>query len=62
MANDKKPVEADKDGFVSIFDGKTLTGWRLVPAETARAWTVSDGMIVHFKDIRLKILKYIAPD
>ena len=35
-----------KDGFVSIFDGKTLKGWEATPAKTAPAWTVRDGMIV----------------
>ena len=37
---------AGKDGFVSIFDGKTLKGWEAMPARTAPAWTVQDGMIV----------------
>ncbi len=37
---------ADKDGFISIFDGKTLKGWEAMPAKTASAWTVQDGMIV----------------
>jgi hypothetical protein len=37
---------ADKEGFISIFDGKTLKGWEAMPAETAPAWTVNDGMIV----------------
>ncbi|KPK41499.1 MAG: hypothetical protein AMJ65_09325 [Phycisphaerae bacterium SG8_4] len=45
-ANEKKLVETDEDGFVSIFDGKTLKGWRALPPETAPAWTVTDGMIV----------------
>lgn len=36
----------DKGGFVSIFDGKTLKGWEVMPAKTAPAWTVKDGMIV----------------
>ena len=47
-ANEKKLVETgkDKDGFVSIFDGKTLKGWQALPAKTAPAWTVTDGMIV----------------
>ena len=49
--------KANEDGFMSIFDGKTLSGWEAMPAKTAAAWTVNDGMIVHFKDIRLKILK-----
>ena len=37
---------ADKDGFVSIFDGQTLKGWEATPAKTAPAWTVNKGMIV----------------
>ena len=45
-ANEKKLAQADKDGFVSIFDGKTLKGWEALPAKTAPAWTVQDGMIV----------------
>ena len=32
--------------FVKIFDGKTLDGWEVMPAKTAPAWTVKDGMIV----------------
>jgi len=35
-----------KNGFVSIFDGKTLEGWEAMPANSAVAWTVKDGMIV----------------
>lgn len=37
---------AGKDGFVSMFDGKSLKGWEATPARTAGAWTVKDGMIV----------------
>ena len=37
---------ADKDGFIPIFDGKTLKGWEATPAKTAPAWTVKKGMIV----------------
>ena len=37
---------SEKDGFVSMFDGKTLKGWEATPARTAGAWTVKDGMIV----------------
>ena len=37
---------ADKDGFISIFDGKTLKGWEATPAKTSPAWTVKEGMIV----------------
>ena len=45
-ADKKEPAEAGEDGFVSIFDGKTLSGWEAMPAMTAPAWTVKDGMIV----------------
>ena len=38
--------ETPRDGFVSIFDGRTLKGWEAMPVETAPAWTVKDGMIV----------------
>jgi hypothetical protein len=37
---------AGKDGFISIFDGKTLKGWEAMPARTAPDWTVKDGLIV----------------
>ena len=37
---------ADKDRFISIFDGKTLKGWEATPAKPAPAWTVKKGMIV----------------
>ena len=36
---------SEKDGFVSMFAGKTLKGWEATPARTAGAWTVKDGMI-----------------
>jgi hypothetical protein len=40
----KLPV--DKDGFISLFDGKTLTGWRGYGMDAApKAWTVEDGAI-----------------
>jgi hypothetical protein len=35
-----------RDGFVSLFDGKTLDGWHAVPNESASDWTVRDGAIV----------------
>ena len=37
---------AAKDGFIFIFDGKTLNGWEATPLKTAPAWTVQGGMIV----------------
>ncbi|MHC4631655.1 MAG: 3-keto-disaccharide hydrolase [Planctomycetota bacterium] len=36
----------DADGFTSIFDGKTLSGWRAVPRESASDWSVRNGAIV----------------
>ncbi len=36
----------DAAGFTSIFDGKTLDGWTVIPAKTAKAWQVEDGSIV----------------
>ncbi|MHC4249255.1 MAG: 3-keto-disaccharide hydrolase [Planctomycetota bacterium] len=44
--HEKRPAKANRDGFVSIFDGQTLKGWQASPAKTAPAWTVRDGMIV----------------
>ena len=39
-------ADAKPEGFIKIFDGKTLDGWEAMPAKTAPAWTVEDGMIV----------------
>jgi hypothetical protein len=36
--------EADKDGWISLFDGKTLAGWRA--NERPEQWQVKDGAIV----------------
>ena len=33
-------------GFVSMFDGKSLAGWSVMPAKAAKAWTVEKGLIV----------------
>lgn len=38
--------KAAGDGFVSIFDGKTLKGWEEMPAVDTKAWEVKDGVIV----------------
>ncbi|MEM7387762.1 MAG: DUF1080 domain-containing protein [Verrucomicrobiota bacterium] len=39
-------TQADKaDGFVPIFDGRTLDHWRTEPATGPVAWTVKDGVI-----------------
>lgn len=37
---------ADDVGFVSMFDGKTLTGWTVAPPAAKQEWTVEDGVIV----------------
>ena len=42
----KRVGQADSDGFVSVFDGKTLDGWRAAPKESASDWTVRDGAIL----------------
>ena len=39
-------TEKDEAGFVSMFDGKTLEGWTVMPAKASKAWTVEKGMIV----------------
>src|SRR5262245_4728447 len=37
--------EEKKDGWVQLFDGKTLKGWKVFPEGTGE-WTVEDGAIV----------------
>ncbi len=38
--------QTTKDGFVPIFDAKTLDGWHAVPEESAPDWSVDEGVIV----------------
>jgi len=38
--------QSGRDGFVRLFDGKTLTGWNVEPKTKASDWTVRDGVIV----------------
>jgi hypothetical protein len=45
LAAEKEP-KPDAEGFVPMFDGKTLKGWEPMPAKVKKAWTVKDGMIV----------------
>ena len=33
------------NGFTSIFDGKSLNGWREAPKGKALAWSIKDGVI-----------------
>ena len=42
-AEDKKSADKD-EGWISIFDGKTLKGWKA--SEKPENWTVEDGCIV----------------
>jgi len=45
-----KAEKAGKDGWVSLFDGKTLTGWRGFHSQTPPGgWTVEDGCIKKVK-------------
>jgi hypothetical protein len=39
-------VYADEAAGVSVFDGKTLTGWKPVKEGNAKFWSVVDGVIV----------------
>lgn len=47
-AGDDAPLAATEtsNGFVSIFDGKSLEGWRSVPNANIADWSVRDGMLV----------------
>lgn len=38
-------AEELNDGFVSLFDGKSLVGWREAPKGKVAAWSVKDGVI-----------------
>jgi hypothetical protein len=38
------PAAAQEGGWVSLFDGKTLTGWQ--PSERPESWAIEDGSIV----------------
>jgi hypothetical protein len=38
-------AEESNDGFVSVFDGKSLVGWREAPKGKVAAWSVKDGVI-----------------
>lgn len=40
------PAIADEESGKSLFDGKTLTGWKTVKEENAKFWSVVDGVIV----------------
>ncbi|MED5399884.1 MAG: DUF1080 domain-containing protein [Planctomycetota bacterium] len=39
-------VATAAERFQSIFDGKTLKGWNVIPAEKKNHWSVRDGLLV----------------
>ena len=41
--------ERDEAGFTSLFDGKTLSGWRVIGGKP-QAWAVEDGRLVSLGD------------
>ena len=52
----------DRDGFSTIFDGQSLDGWRIVPAEQKAAWSVQGGLLVGNSDGRGSDLIWRADD
>ena len=46
VADDTAPRTSDEKDFVSMFDGKSLKNWTVLPAQAEAAWSVQDGMIV----------------
>jgi len=43
LVRDPQP---QSDGWQTLFDGHTLTGWQAIPKESASDWTVQNGAIV----------------
>lgn len=39
-------AEKNSAGFVSIFDGKSLKGWKAYPPSSLKAWEVKDGVLI----------------
>ena len=48
-ADEKAKPAPDENGFLSMFDGKTLKGWEEMPATDKKAWSVKndDGPVFH---------------
>jgi arylsulfatase A-like enzyme len=47
LAGEKRQGNPSADSeFVSIFDGKTLEGWHVVPKKNASDWSAQDGVIL----------------
>ena len=45
-------------GFVSMFDGKSLAGWSVMPQAARKAWSVKDGAIHGAGDAKRSYLVY----
>ena len=44
VSAEEKPTAAKK-GWVSLFDGKTLTGWQRLDGKPVRGWAAEDGVL-----------------
>ena len=63
LAADKSAaVKVDKDGFVSLFDGKTLTGWHAVPENSLSDWAVQEGGILSGKGSQKRLTYLVWKD
>ena len=56
---EETPAES---GFTSIFDGKSLQGWSVMPSSATKAWSVEDGVIVGEGDKGRSYLVYEKGD
>jgi hypothetical protein len=50
--------DSDEQGFVAMFDGKSLAGWTVMPHKHIKAWTVKNGVIHGDGDKGLSYLVY----
>ncbi len=61
--DDARPLTNFKDGFVPIFNGRNLDGWRTVPKDAAGAWRAKAGVIEgKGKEDRLVYLVYAGDE
>jgi len=58
LAGAAPAARADESGFESLFDGKSLSGWKV--NESPESWSVADGQIVCHG--RRSHLFYVGPD
>lgn len=56
MANTERSTKPDADGFVEIFNGKSLDGWSGDP----QYWSVEDGALTGVTDGSLKMNRFIT--